>query len=163
MWGCLLWTLIALCTSSVPLFWTFFCYYPLLTCLTCSLDHKHLWGRYSHVLLIDLSFHHGTNHCDWQLMKTIALLRTNNPNFLQWPSYFWVIRPCKRDVGNRALCLKPFVDIHCQPSEMECKPGCCVTLDKMLTFLSFGSLTIKYIMGMLRRSNEKMHVKVLVC
>ena len=60
----------------------------------------------------------------------------------------------KRASENRALFLKPSVGIYCQLSEMACKPGCGVILDKILNFLSFYSLTIKYFIGILRRSNE---------
>lgn len=68
-----------------------------------------------------------------------------------------------------SICLKPSMGIYCQLSERRCtyasepaKPNCFVTLDKMLTFLSFGCLTLKDIIGILRRSNEKMHKDVLV-
>lgn len=68
-----------------------------------------------------------------------------------------------------SICLKPFMGIYCQLGERRCtyasepaKPNCFVTLDKMLTFLSFGCLTLKDVIGLLRRANEKMHVDVLV-
>lgn len=77
--------------------------------------------------------------------------------------------PGRRASGNRAIYLKSSGGIYCHPGETECryasgpgKPKCCVILDKMLTFLSFGSLAVECAVGILRGSNEKMHVKVLV-
>lgn len=40
--------------------------------------------------------------------------------------------------------------------------SCCVTLDRLITFLSFGSLTVKYVIWILTQSNKKMHMKILI-